>query len=74
MPTLDWIGKEAVVDHHRHVPYHLLRCDEKLSADEAREVMNMARRLAAIVLLQPALDDNYRRAAASAYAWPGQGA
>jgi hypothetical protein len=42
-----------------------------LSADEAREVMNMARRLAAIVLMQPALDENYRRAAANAYAWPG---
>jgi hypothetical protein len=41
-----------------------------LSADEAREVMNMARRLTAIVLMQPALDENYRRAAASAYVWP----
>ena len=41
-----------------------------LSADEAREVTGMARRLAAIILLQPALDDNYRRAAANAYAWP----
>jgi len=45
-----------------------------LSADEAREVTGMARRLAAIVLMQPALDDNYRRAAASAYTWPRQGA
>jgi site-specific DNA-methyltransferase (adenine-specific)/adenine-specific DNA-methyltransferase len=35
MPTLDWIGKSAVVNHHRQVPYHLLRCDEKLSAGEA---------------------------------------
>ena len=42
-----------------------------LSGDEAREVTGMARRLAAIVLLQPALDDNYRRVAANAYAWPG---
>ena len=40
-----------------------------LSADEADGVMNMARRLSAIVLLQPALDENYRRATASAYAW-----
>ena len=31
MPTLNWTGKEALVDHHRKVPYHLLRCDEKLS-------------------------------------------
>jgi hypothetical protein len=42
-----------------------------LSADEAREVTGMARRLAAIVLLQPALDENYKRVAANAYAWPG---
>ena len=41
-----------------------------LKADEAREVMNMARRLSAIVLLQPALDHNYHRAAKSAYPWP----
>jgi hypothetical protein len=41
-----------------------------LSADEAREVTGMARRLAAIELMQPALDDNYRRVAKSAYAWP----
>lgn len=25
MPTLEWIGKKAVVNHHREVPYHLLR-------------------------------------------------
>ena len=41
-----------------------------LMAEEAREVMNMARRLAAIVLLQPALDENYRRVKAKCYAWP----
>jgi hypothetical protein len=32
----------------------------------------MVRRLAAIVLLQPALDENYRRVKASAYAWPAK--
>ena len=32
-----------------------------LRVEEAREVMNIARRLAAIVLLQPELDDNYRK-------------
>ena len=35
MPTLDWIGKSAVVDHHRKVPYRLLRCDRDLSAGDA---------------------------------------
>jgi hypothetical protein len=41
-----------------------------LKPEEAREVMNMARRLAAIVLMQPALDENYRRVKAATYAWP----
>jgi hypothetical protein len=25
MPTLNWIGKEAVVNHHLEVPFHLLK-------------------------------------------------
>ena len=35
MPTLDWIGKGAVINHHREVPYHLLRCNGGLSAGNA---------------------------------------
>ena len=34
MPTLHWIGKEAVIGHHRQVPYHLLRCDNSLSCGD----------------------------------------
>jgi DNA modification methylase len=34
MPTLDWIGKKAVVDHHREVPLHLLRDRPELSVGE----------------------------------------
>ena len=44
-----------------------------LKIDEAREVTNMARRIAAIVLLQPALDANYQAVKASPYAWPAAG-
>lgn len=40
-----------------------------LSKDEAREVMNMARRIAAILLLAPALDVNYRAVTAATWAW-----
>ncbi|MCX5685096.1 MAG: hypothetical protein NT049_15640 [Planctomycetota bacterium] len=40
-----------------------------LRPEDAREVTAMTRRLAAIILLQPALDENYRRVKASAYAW-----
>lgn len=35
MPSLNWIGKEAVINHHRQVPYHLLRCDNSLSCGDA---------------------------------------
>lgn len=34
MPVLDWIGKKAVVNHHRDVPYRLIHCDAELSAGE----------------------------------------
>ncbi|WP_373054302.1 site-specific DNA-methyltransferase [Thioalkalivibrio sp.] len=34
MPTLDWIGKKAVVDHHRQVPFHLLRENPDLSVGD----------------------------------------
>ena len=41
-----------------------------VTPDEAREVMNMARRIAAIILMQPKLDENYRRVKAAAFDWP----
>lgn len=34
MPTLDWIGKKAVVEHHKQVPFQLLRCNDALSVGE----------------------------------------
>lgn len=34
MPSLDWIGKKAVVEHHKQVPFHLLRCNDDLSVGE----------------------------------------
>jgi len=41
-----------------------------LTPDEAREVMNIARRIAAILLLEPALNANYESVKASCYRWP----
>ena len=35
MPSLDWIGKDAVVGSHRRAPYHLVHCNGGLSAGEA---------------------------------------
>ncbi|MHB8091694.1 MAG: site-specific DNA-methyltransferase [Syntrophales bacterium] len=34
MPKLDWIGKKAVVNHHREVPFHLLRSNDDLSVGD----------------------------------------
>jgi site-specific DNA-methyltransferase (adenine-specific)/adenine-specific DNA-methyltransferase len=34
MPTLEWIGKKAVLNHHRQVPYRLLHCDPSLSVGD----------------------------------------
>lgn len=34
MPTLDWIGKAAVVNHHHEVPFRLLKCRDDLSVGD----------------------------------------
>jgi site-specific DNA-methyltransferase (adenine-specific)/adenine-specific DNA-methyltransferase len=34
VPTLNWIGKDAVVRHHKEVPFRLLEADKKLSHDD----------------------------------------
>jgi len=34
MPTLNWIGKEAVINHYQHVPFHLLKDVTELSCGE----------------------------------------
>ena len=41
-----------------------------LTSTEVREVQAMARRIAAILLLLPALDENYQAVKAASYAWP----
>jgi len=34
MPTLDWIGKQAVINHHKTIPFHLLKVNPDLSVGE----------------------------------------
>ena len=34
MPTLDWIGKKAVQNHHNEVPFHLLQDVPELSVGD----------------------------------------
>ena len=41
-----------------------------LTLDEVREVQNMARRIAMLLLLEPELDANYRRITERTYTWP----
>jgi hypothetical protein len=43
-----------------------------LKPDEARYVTEMTRRIAAILLLEPALDANYERVKADTCAWPAK--
>jgi hypothetical protein len=35
MPTLDWIDKRAVLNHHREIPFQLLKTDPELSVGDA---------------------------------------
>ena len=69
MPEKVWnyyIGGYQVIKkwlYYREIP-HLGRA---LTPDEAREVTNMARRLAAIVLLEPVLNNNYFHSKIAAY-------
>ena len=37
MPTLDWIGKDAVIRHHKEVPFRLLEPDFALSHSDPAE-------------------------------------
>jgi len=55
MPTLNWIGKEAVVEHHRHVPTRLLECDRELSVGdpEAENLLIEGDNLEALKALLP---------------------
>jgi hypothetical protein len=41
-----------------------------LTTDEAREVMNIARRIASILLLEPSLDANYQPINTEPVLWP----
>ncbi len=43
--------------------------DRPLTVDEVAHVTAVARRIAALLLLGPDLDANYRRAKANPYAW-----
>jgi adenine specific DNA methylase Mod len=40
MPTLDWIGKKAVQNHHNEIPFKLIRTVPELSVSNNSEISN----------------------------------
>lgn len=30
MPTLEWIGKEQIINHHNEVEYNIIECKEDI--------------------------------------------
>jgi adenine-specific DNA-methyltransferase len=55
MPTLNWLGKKAVENHHQHVPFHLLKDVPELSvgAPEAGNLLVEGDNLLALKALLP---------------------
>ena len=52
MPTLDWIGKDKVINHHFDVPYRVL--DKKYSyGDESENMIIHGDNLSALKSLLP---------------------
>jgi adenine specific DNA methylase Mod len=54
MPTLNWIGKDAVINHHKEVPFRLLKCNETLSVgDDSGNLLVQGDNLEALKALLP---------------------
>src|SRR5687768_3458350 len=54
MPTLNWIGKDAVVGHHKQVPFRLLKPIDKLSVgDNSGNLLVQGDNLEALKALLP---------------------
>lgn len=69
------IRRPAAIGGYRVTKKWLFYREEKLlgpplTKEEVRYVQEMVRRIAAILLLQPALDANYRAVKENTYPWP----
>jgi adenine-specific DNA-methyltransferase len=53
MPTLNWIGKEAVVNHHQQVPYRTLERQYTFNADKSENKIIHGDNLEALKSLMP---------------------
>ncbi len=72
VPTRVWDftigGYQVIKKWLSYREYEIL--SRPLSLDEIRHVVSMARRLAAVRLMEPALDENYAATARDTYLWP----
>lgn len=53
MPTLNWIGKEAVINHDKEVPFKLLKKVEKYSVGKSENLVVKGDNLEALKALMP---------------------
>ena len=53
MPTLEWIGKEKVINHHQQVPYRVLEAKYTYNADQSDNMIIRGDNLEALKALLP---------------------
>lgn len=53
MPTLEWIGKKKIINHHRDVPFRVLNKEYTFNADESENMIIHGDNLEALKALLP---------------------
>ena len=53
MPTLDWIGKSKVINHHQEVPFRVLEKQYTYGADDSGNIIIHGDNLEALKALLP---------------------
>ena len=53
MPTLEWIGKEKVINHHQQVPYRVLEEQYTYNAEKSDNMIIRGDNLEALKALLP---------------------
>ena len=60
MPTLEWIGKDKVVNHHLAVPYHVLNRSYTFGAEESENKIIHGDNLLALKSLLPEYEGRFK--------------
>ena len=53
MPTLNWIGKENVINHHNEIEYNVLACKENFGEQNSGNLLVKGDNLLALKALLP---------------------